>query len=389
MHCPISDAGQKVLCKVCFRSNTVPGVATSDSLELEQPVGECRSVRDDFQIEALKEAPPPSPSLLTPAAPPAQPKDPDKALTNIAIGIFRLKNWPCQEEPGYKAFRAKVKFHSTQLEVTSVDDYRVYASHGLLMLESPVIELPPLPGVPLLEVLNEINQRSISSVFFLTDQGVSMRHAMIPLTSDENYLTSAMLIQILRQMNHDRRHALSLIRQTVEERRVDPLAVANAFVNPGALNTVSCQTLEQACDMAGFAGFHAFTFGGQVALSQDSVSPEKCHVRIAACPGFLRGYVVLGHPGQGKWAFMPAAVRGFLRNNTAPKTQQILERLNEMNKTSELVRYVMANKQVVATAACFPCDKPISVEQFKRFADALLENAPSASASSATLAKAG
>jgi len=391
MQCPVSDAGKKVLCQNCFKSNTVPNMASSDDVEMENVSNEVTRaiLHDDFEIEALKEAPGPSASLTTPAAAPVAPKDPDKALTNIAIGIFRLKMWPCQEEPGYKAFRAKVKFHSTQLETTSVDDYRVFAANGLLMMESQVIDLPQMQNVPVLETINEINLRSVSSVFIMNQHGVYMRHVLIPLTQEEGYLRSGMLLQTLRQMNHDRKHALSLIRQTVENKRVDPLAVAKAFANPSAPNTIPCHTMEETMDMASFAGFHAKPYAGQVALSREQLPAEKCSVRIAACPGFLRAWVALGEPSRGgsAWSFVPAAFRDFLKNFKTAKPHEILEHLNELNRNSDLVRFVYAKKQIVATAACFPADQAITVEQFKRYANALLSYAPGTS--SASLAKAG
>lgn len=407
MDCPDTDAGSKVLCKLCFHNNVVPSAHPSwDNLELDGgDVGERAARGDDLlsatahernqEAKAQAEAEDIKQIFFTsentPPAPPTQPKDPDKALTNVAIGIFRLKNWPCQEEPGYKAFRAKVKFHSAQLGVTSIDDYRVYASKGLLMLETPVIELPPLPGVPLLETINEINQRSISSVFYLDTQGVMMRHALIPRPREEGFLTAGMLLQTLRQINHDRRHALTLLREAVESKKLDPLAIARAFAQPAAASTVRSHSLEEIADLASFAGLHTNTVSGQITISKEVAAPDKCPVRVAALPGFMRGWVTLGEASRSAstWNFIPMSFRELLKSGRG-KPAQILEHINEMNKKAELLRFTYTKRQMVASAAVFPTDAPMSVEQFKVFADLLLIfAAANASQSSGQLAKAG
>ncbi len=401
MECPTADAGSKVLCKLCFHNNVVPSAHPAwDNLELDGVESE-RACRGDDVLSASaherNRAQANADAMTkifyasedTPPAPPTQPKDPDKALTGVAIGIFRMKNWPCQEEPGYKAFRAKVKFHSAQLNVTSIDDYRVSAAHGLLMLETPAVELPPLTNVPLLEMINEINQRSISSVFFLTEQGVMMRHALIPMPREDGFLTSGMILQTLRQINHDRRHALSLLREAVECKKLDPLAIARAFAEPAAACAVKSDTLEQTADLAGFAGLHTNRLNGQITLSKDIMPADKCAVHMAALPGFVRGWATLDESSRGgaAWNVIPSAFREML-NKVGTKPYKILEQLNEMNRKAELVRFTYTKRKVVASAALFPTDAPTSVEQFKVFAEALLHFAPSEK-SAPPLAKAG
>ena len=407
MDCPDSDAGRKVLCKLCFHNNLVPSAHPSwDNLELDgAETGERVTRGDDLlcattherNLDAKAQADANDIKQIffasedTPPAPPTQPKDPDKALTNVAIGIFRLKNWPCQEEPGYKAFRAKVKFHSAQLGVTSIDDYRVYATKGLLMLETPVIDLPPMQGVPLLETINEINQRSVSSVFYLEANGVMMRHALIPRPREEGFLTAAMLLQTLRQINHDRRHALTLLREAVESKRLDPLAIARAFAQPCAASAVKSHSLDQINDLANFAGLQTNMLAGQITLNKEVAAPDKCPVRVAALPGFMRGWVTLGDAARSAstWSFIPTSFRDLLKSGRG-KPSQILEEINEMNKKAELLRFTYTKRQLVASAAVFPTDAPTSVEQFKVFSEMLLVfAAANAAQSSGQLAKAG
>ncbi|MCY3018254.1 MAG: hypothetical protein NTW87_04375 [Planctomycetota bacterium] len=395
VECPETDAGQKVLCKTCLRPVKVPALISLEQVELESDPGPCRRGRDGSGGQAIMNvAPPPSPSLTTPAAQPTPIRDLDKALTTAALGIFRLNNWPCQDEPGYRAFTARVKFHSTQLGVTTVDDFRVFGERGLLVLESPVLELPALPGVPVPEALNEINQRSVSSVFVLDDRGVHMRCALLPRAREEGFLTGAMILQALRQMNHDRRHALSLLRTVVESGRLDPVEVARAFAQPLAPCALRSFTLDQALDLALFAGFHAQEHAGQVALSRTAISPERRSVRIVATPGFLRGWADLGEPSQANpaWALVPNKIRSLCTNLRflARDPREALEQLNRLNASAGLVRFVLVRKHVLATATAFPTDQLMSVELLKVWAGALVDcaeqNAPAVARPRAKLA---
>lgn len=377
VECPETDAGQKVLCRTCLTPVRVPAFASFGQLELEPETGPCRRGRDGSGEQVFNVAPPASPSFTTPAAPPTPLKDLDKALTTSALGIFRLNNWPCQDEPGYRAFTARVKFHSTQLGVTTVDNFRVFGEHGLLILESPVLELPALPGVPVLEALNEINQRAVSSVFVHDARGVAMRCALVPRAREEGFLTGAMILQALRQMNHDRRHALSLLRTVVESGRLDPVEVARAFAQPLAPCALRSFTLDQALDLALFAGFHAQEHAGQAAISRTDISPERRAVRLAATPGFLRGWADLGDPSQGNpaWALVPNKIRSLCTNLRflAGRPEETLAQLNMLNANAGLVRFVLVRKHILATTTAFPTDQLMTVEMFRAWVGTLLD----------------
>ncbi|HEY3322716.1 MAG TPA: hypothetical protein VGP72_19830 [Planctomycetota bacterium] len=368
IECPVSDIGKHVLCGVCFKSNLVPEIQGAAELEL-LPVAPMVSVGAPEEPPALLRA-----SMSTPAAPPTQPFDPDKALVNIALGMFRFHNWPCQDEPGFRAFRAKVKFHSSMLGVTTVDDFRVSGTRGLLVLESPVIDLPQLDDVPLAQAINEINQRSIAATFVQTCDTVTMHRAISPRPREEGVLTSGLILQTLRQMNHDRRHALTIIRRTVEERRVDHPSVQAAFAQPAAPCAMPALSLQQVDDLARRCGYRAWRIGDELLLSRELTSAERCRVRISACAGFLRGWVAPA-------SVVPASV---------PAGTAQVERANELNRVPGLVRYVVSRKQMTATAACFPTDQPLSQAEFKAFVEALMNEASgSAHVSSSHLAKAG
>lgn len=394
VECPETDAGKTVLCGSCLKPLRVPSLGEGSKLELESEEAATRRGRDDFLLGPANANPAAQRSLATPPAPPTQAKDPDKALVNVALGIFRLNNWPCQEELGYRAFAARVKFHSQQLAVTTVDNYRVLAARGILTLESPVLELPDLPGVPILETLNEINQRSVSSTFALTPAGVVMRHAVLPRARDEGFLSGAMILQTLRQMNHDRRHALSLLRTVVESGALDPVEVVRAFAQPLAPCLVRSPSLDEAAELAAFAGFQVQRLNGQLAVSRNGNGTAARAVHVAACPGLLRGWVVVGEPSPvlGTWTFIPPTLRGLCENIRVlnGNDNQLLAQLNALNADAGLLRFVSVKRQAVATATCFPTDRAISPSQFRAFADALLDCAEhSVAAAPRPLAKAG
>src|SRR5205823_1351408 len=97
----------------------------SDEIELEEiPDEPRRATRDETFSFELQETAKISPSLTTPAAPATQPKDSDKALVNVALGILRLQGWPCREEAGYKSFTMHVTFKTAAQGVIAEDDFR-------------------------------------------------------------------------------------------------------------------------------------------------------------------------------------------------------------------------------------------------------------------------
>ena len=316
-----------------------------------------------------------SPSLTTPPAPPVQPKDADKALVNTALGTFRLNGWLCQEDQEYRSFVVSVKVRSQQRGVLSTENFRVYAENGVLYFDQLALDLPfsAIGGLPIMETLNEINQRSVSSVFMLGTSGIAIRHAMIPRGKEDGYFSAAMLVQTLRQMYHDRRNGLSLLRQVMESRMLDPLFIARAFANPVLPTPAGGLTLEQAENLANFAGFITINDGRQLYLSRDKMPPDRCPVRVNCGSGMLRGHTVIGDVQNGKfsWKFMPSRLRSLIKTDSASK---IHERLNALNLRHSPVRYVAARKSLVAMSMAFATDQDITVEQFKQFASALLEH---------------
>jgi hypothetical protein len=375
--CPESDAGKRVLCQHCLQPIQVPAVLSVDSMLIDaSKVDHARAARNDFFAPDLSVGRQLSCSETTPAAKPTQAKDPDKALTNVALGLFRLNNWPCEEEDGYKSFKLTVKFRSPNRGLMSTDVYRVRAENGLLIIESMILDLPELPGVPLLEMLNEINQRAVSSVFELSPEGIVMRHTMIPRTREEGYFSARMILQTIRQMFHDRTHALSLLRQVVETKAIEPLGIASAFAQPIAPCPVPSFNQSQLADIVGFAGFHALNDGKHVLVSRQIKVADRDSVRLVACPGYICGWMSMGNASRGQyaWTHFPKKLRNlFAKGSTSSgKLNQLYEHLNTLNHDARLLRFTAARGEIMAMATLFPTDLPPTVDQFKVFADSLL-----------------
>lgn len=378
MECPDTVCGKNILCHLCTRPVYVPTqTPIPDKIELETPPLNVQHIDTEAIFARGSGAAPQSPSVATPAAAPTQAKDPDKALTNVALGMLRLQNWPCQEEPGYRSFKMTVRFKTPTRGVVATDSFRVFAEGGILFIEQLVLELPPLPGTPLLEAINEINLRSVSSVFWLCKEGVMMRQALIPRSVDDGFFTSRMLMQALRQMYHDRRHALSLLRQVVETRIVDPIVVATAFEHALAPNNIAGLWLDQLADLASFGGYHVHRDEKQIYLSREAVPPERCPLRMTANSGFIRGWVMLGDVVNGKdvWTFVPPKLRTLIKGKPAStKNAELYERINTLNQTRGLLRFVVAMRSIAAVAQAFPTDQNITIEQLTTFVDTLLEH---------------
>lgn len=344
-----------------------------DDIELENP--EAERVGDVARASVIRFAQPP-------AAEPVAPKDPDKALANVALGLLRLNGWPCQEEPGYRSFKVTVKYRSAARGVIDTDQIHIFAQNGLLYFEQVVLELPSLPGIPILEAINEINQRSLSSVFVVCSAGVLQRHALVPRSPDDGFFSAKMITLTIRQMYHDRRHALSFLRQVVETGKIEPMVVRRTFAQPAAPNALPSLDQEGLIDLAEFASFVAHRNGPAVLLDRQLRQPEKCPVLLTAHSTHILAQIVVGHVGnvQSLWKYVPAKVRqrfseaaGFLNPN------DLLRRVNLANREPGLLRFVVVDRSIVAQAVLYPIDDAITVEQFRTFADQLLQTSNAAS----------
>jgi hypothetical protein len=262
-----------------------------------------------------------------------------------------------------------VQFKTPRRGVIGNDRFCVYAYEGLLYFEQCILELPTLPAdTPILEALNQINLRAIGSTFTLDANGVNMRHCMIPRGKDEGYMTSAMIVQTVRQMFYDRRCALSLLRQVVESRAIDPVAVAKTFERVAAPNPNASLTLPQIENLASFAGYYTHVFNNQIYLARSIMPPGLCPVRLSAGPGFMRGETTIGEVKSGFSSRI-----GNLIKVSKTSASKIHENLNNMNLEPNLLRYVTSLKSILAIVMSFPTDKDMTVEQFRSFAEALLE----------------
>ena len=203
-----------------------------------------------------------------------------------------------------------------------------------------------------------------------------------------------MLAQTIKQMYYDRRHALSLLRTVIETQRIEPMNIVEVFSRPVPMSVIGNLSNAQAADLAGFAGFNAQSDPRQVYLSREVCRPEFCPVRLAACPGYLCAWVSLGDTSNGHytWTSFPKKIRSLFKNVKAMsvgKIGQLYQHLNTLNADSRMLRFVTSRNKIMAMAMLAPTDQPITVEQFKVFADALLDYAETGTQapSSAIMAK--
>ena len=315
---------------------------------------------------------------VTPAAVPVAPKDPDKALTSFALGIFRVRSWPCRELEGYRAFVVRVGFRKPLGGEKDICNITVSAVGGVLTFETILHPLPPPPWMPIREALNSINSVS-RAVFVLRECGVVARHKLLPRGTENGSFTVDGIFNTLRQLNHDRLMAKPLLEAVLRGEALDCMALERNFGFPPPSQAGVTLTLAQACDLAGFAGFFRTLEGPTLYLSHAPCAVEECKVCVGVMGGALRGWTVLEEGQEKRWPGQRwALVRQILRNTTrmGPAISRslltrVLERLNALNDCSGMLRYVWNNGAVLALAVHTPAEMDIRVEEFKFFADAL------------------
>lgn len=316
---------------------------------------------------------------VMPAAPPLPPKDPDKALTSFALGMFRVRGWPCQELEGYRAFEVRLGFPRPEGGGKDICKVSVSASGGVLTFETLLLPLPAPPWLPVREALNALNARSGGSVFLLRESGVVARHKALPRLEEHGAFSVQGLFRALRQLHHDRRLALPVLEAALRDQRVDHLSVERAFSAPVAPGAFPPPSVAQLQDLAGFAGYHTLIEGSTLGLSREPCSAEDCRVRVSVAGGVLRGWTVLEEERQARRTGVRGAlVRHFLRHSKRIGPQfshsllgRLLERLNVLNDSPGLLRYLWSHGRILAMAVHSPVEAEMKVEEFTLFAEAL------------------
>ena len=325
-------------------------------------------------------APKATASQLTPPAPPVQAKDPDKALANTALGVLRLNNWNCKEDDDYRSFVLTINIRSASQGVIGTEHYRITAENGLLILEVPVLDLPsPAPNAAmLLMVIAELNTFSVGAALLLTTEGVVMRHPMIPHAQQDGYFNVKMLQQCLRQIEHDRRRARTILQPIVESKPYDPFAAEAAYKNPVAPAPIAAMTPKELIDLAMEAGFSVHSDSRFISISRAPAKPELSKVHLLTTQGHLRGIVNVGVTTTARYVISrcPATVRHGLEGTAdwpSGKMEQLYWVLNTLNHTSGLLRFVAMDKKIAAIAIHFPTDYAMDANQFKVFANTLID----------------
>jgi len=337
----------------------------------------------------LQEAPSPQAALepkaaseRVPEAPKTAPKDPDKAITAYALGLFRVNGWPCSELDGYRAFAVKASFRDPRTGAKDTSNFTVSATGGVLTFETVVLPLPPPPWNILREAINALNLCSGGSVFVLRECGIAARHRLLPSTERPEALTVEDIVQALRQINHDKKLATPVLEAAIRDGRLSPTSIELAFSEPIPPN-VKPVTFEQLYALGQASGFHAVRDGDMIGLSSRPCPFNQCSVQASAVGGVLRLWTVLGEDVEAlmasdRWQYVRHVLRNLSHESpalTPTQLSQLLERLNGLNDTSALIRYVWSNKKVYAMAVVPASGKELAVEDFVRLTQALFRSA--------------
>lgn len=380
--------GADVVCEHCnevIHVNPFEPYHVPDDLELEGEASAAKSgpwqatrpsASGTFNIAELI----PPEVQAVPAAAPTAPKDPDKALTTFVLGLFRVRGWPCQELEGYKSFSMKAGFRNPETGQQDVCTVTVSARNGVLTLETLLIPLPePSLWGCVRETLNLLNACSGGSVFLLREAGVVVRQKLIPRPVECGTFSAQGVLLALRQLNHDRRLAHTVMVDLLQSGLTDRSYLTRRFAEPCAPNPAPPLTLEQVQDLAALAGFYSYHLGDTVALSRTACPPEGCQVRLTVTGRMIRGWALLDDnltrvPTQA-WTFVKHVLKTARESGAMPSRTMVgrlLERLNVLNDSAGLLRFIYSNGCVLALGLYVPVEAELSAEEFKHLADALL-----------------
>jgi hypothetical protein len=314
-----------------------------------------------------------------PAATPTVPKDADKALTSFALGLFRVRGWPCRELEGYRAFVVRAGFRNPTTGIKDICNITVSAAGGVLTFETTLLPLPAPPWQDVRETLNALNLCSGGSVFLLRECGVAARHRLLPHSSDAAAFCVDGVMQALRQLNYDRRLALPILESALRQGSADHAAIQKAFALPLAPDHVAPLTLDHLYNLGQFIGCHTVREGEMVGLSPESCSLGQCPVWASAAGGVLRAWTILGEDVEAlltleRWKFIRQVIRTMSREApglSRAQLGQLLERLNNLNDNSALLRYAWHNSKIYALAVCPPSAGEFGVDEFRSLVQAL------------------
>ena len=375
-------------CEFCGEQIHITGSSSRifrlpDEIQLQTPAfGVERSPWLDM---GLQEAPSPQAALDSkaasddiPAAPKTVPKDLDKAITSYALGLFRVNGWPCMELEGYRAFIVKAAFRDSKTGNKDVANITVSASGGVLTFETVVLPLPAPPWNVLREAINALNLCCGGAVFVLRECGIAARNRLLPGGGDVASFTVEDIMQSLRQLNHDRKLALPILEEAVRDARLSPTSIELTFSGPLLPNVVPTG-FDQLYDLCQSSGYHAVRDGDMIGLSTTPCPFNQCLVQASSVGGVVRLWTVLGEDVEAlmasdRWQYVRQVLRTLSRESpalTPTQLNQLLERLNSLNDTSGLIRYVWSNGKVYAMAVVPASGKELAVEDLQCFAQAL------------------
>jgi hypothetical protein len=131
------------------------------------------------------------------------------------------------------------------------------------------------------------------------------------------------------------------------------------------------------------SGLHSVRDGEMIGLSNHPCPFNQCPVQASTVGGVLRMWTVLGEDVEAltasdRWQYVRHVLRNLSHESpalTPTQLSQLLERLNNINDASALIRYVWSNKKVYAMAVMPATGKELAVEDFARLTQALFRSA--------------
>lgn len=302
-----------------------------------------------------------------------------EALCDYALALFQDLGWACERWDDYHAFSMRAQVANPVSGKADTVNLTVSSMGGILSFETVAMNLPEPPWHRLREAMNHLNFCSNSSVFLLRECGVVVRHCVVPRKAEE-WFTSAELMLAVRRLNYDRAVALSLLEPVARTGLIDYPAIRRSLQKPLTVRHTRPVSLAQLDELNKFVGYRAASDETTMHLAKDRRPPERCPVHLQISEGALRVWAVPGVGGSSawpglKWGIVRQVMRNFGKDGeplSRSQSGRLLERLNALNETASVLRFVWHQGQILALAAYPPTECDLPVERYHLIVEALM-----------------
>ncbi|MCK6473166.1 MAG: hypothetical protein L6R28_15585 [Planctomycetes bacterium] len=302
-----------------------------------------------------------------------------EALCDYAMALFQDLGWACERWDDFHAFSMRAQVANPATDKADSVNVTVSSMGGILSFETVAMALPEPPWHRLREAMNHLNFCSNSSVFLLRECGVVVRHCVVPRKGEE-WFTSAELMLAVRRLNYDRAVAVSLLEPVARTGLIDYPAIRRSLQKPLTLHHTRPVSHAQLEALSKFVGYRAAWDETTMHLSKDRRPPERCPVHLQIAEGALRVWAVPGSSGSSawpglKWGIVRQVMRNFGKDGEPLSRSQagrLLERLNALNETASVLRFVWNQGQILALATYPPTERDLPVERYHLIVEAMM-----------------